>query len=152
MSIWRQRARLRKSLMMVAALLIVPACEPQPGQGSSSEAAKSTSAPDYVSFTDHFVALQRAGLQADYAGFATHLKAKNAAAVVSELRRRFAGQAFDTYTLSSRSGPVRHQRIVELRGTTGRLYIYLDLGKVTGGWVVAAHQIGRNRDVILAKL
>lgn len=114
--------------------------------------AEAAPKPDYPTDTGHFSALQTAGLSGDYAGFAGHLKSADPAAVTAQLQRSFGGRPFDVYTRKSDVTDATHQRLVELRNATGRLYLYLRLDRVTGGWKVATYELGRDEGSISAKL
>lgn len=136
------------------AVVLVSGCSATKSGSSASAAAAAIAGPkpDYASHTDHFVALQSAGLNGDYPAFARHLKADNPQAVIADLQRSFQGRPFDVYTRKAMSGPKDHRRFVELRSTTGRLYLALVLDKVTGGWRFSRYDLGRNQAVISAKL
>lgn len=120
--------------------------EPQP------PSAPAAPAPDYATTGDHFADLQRAGLSGRYAEFARHLKAGDPKTVTDALQRSFRGGPFDVYTRKSGQTGDRHQRMVELRSATGRLYLYVELGRVPGGWIVAGHDLSRQAAPIQARL
>ena len=71
--------------------------------------------------------------------------------LVGQLNASFSGQPFDIYTAKSRTSATDHRRIVELRGTAGRLYLFLVLDKVVGGWTMASYDIDRNRNAIITR-
>lgn len=153
------RIRMTTLTTGAAALLILAGCaDPTargPGAADGATAARQT-APvvnaDYTTFTDHFAALQRAGLGADYAGFAGHLKDAAPQTLIADLQANFAGAPFDLYTQKSKTSATQHRRVLELRGPRGRLYMFLELDKVTGGWNVAKCSIDRDRNTIVARL
>ncbi|MEM7057128.1 MAG: hypothetical protein AAF557_06035 [Pseudomonadota bacterium] len=118
-------------------------------EGSSTQ--ESTKA-EYLTDSAYFQDLQAAALRGDYAAFAGFLKASDPTVVVSQLQQSFAGRPFDAYTAKSQTSATAHKRIVELRGTGGRLYLYLELDKVAGGWNVGEHQLDRNRRRIVTRL
>ena len=107
---------------------------------------------DYLTQSDQFASLQEAALSADYEGFAHHLHASDPQAVVAQLRDAFSGAPFDLYTLDTRTGRGGHRRVAELRGPSGRLYLYLELDRAAGGWNVERYELGRDRDTALARL
>ena len=145
----RHPTRMWRGFGIGAILLVLAACQAgQPGAPSAPAAPKA----DYVTYTDHFEALQRAGLSANYQGFIGHLKPSDPAPLLADLQRSFRGKPFDVYTRRAETGPVDHRRFVELRSADGRLYLFLKLDKVPGGWAVADYDLGRNEAVISAKL
>ena len=107
---------------------------------------------DYLTQSDQFASLQEAALSADYEGFARHLHASDPQAVVAQLRDAFSGAPFDLYTLDARTGRSGHRRVAELRGPSGRLYLYVELDRAEGGWNVERYVLGRDRDTALARL
>ena len=142
-----------RPVLMVLCLSGLAACAGTPGSDeTSAPAAPAVPTPDYATAGDHFASLQQAGLSGDYAGFARHLKAEDAKPVVDALRRSFRGGPFDVYTRKSSDAGQRFQRLVELRSTMGRLYLYVAMDRVPGGWVISSHELDRNRAVIMAKL
>lgn len=140
----------------LAGLCLMSACADgtarPPGTDAGAKAAAPTVRADYATYTDHFVALQSAALKGDYPGFAGHLKSANPQTVVTLLQSNFAGRPFDVYTAQARTSATDHRRVVELRGTGGRLYLFLVLDKVTGGWKVTSYEIDRNRNAIVTRL
>ena len=123
------------------------------GQGANPPAKTvAAPAPDYLTSADHFASLQRAGLGADYQAFARHLKPADAKLVTDALQRSFRGGPFDVYTRKSVETDAGYKRLVELRSTSGRLYLYVELDRVTGGWVVSGYDIDRKRDAVMARL
>ncbi|MFK7945361.1 MAG: hypothetical protein AB8B85_20965 [Paracoccaceae bacterium] len=113
--------------------------------GAAAAAAVKTDPAEYVSYSDQFAGLQTAGLRGRYSEFAGHLKAPDPASVTNTLQRFFQGRPFDVYTLSATTGPQTHQRLVELRSTSGRLYLYVELDKVPGGWNVAEYKLDNKK-------
>jgi hypothetical protein len=107
---------------------------------------------DYLTQSDQFASLQEAALSADYEDFARHLHASDPQAVVAQLRDAFSGAPFDLYTLDARTGRGGDRRVAELRGLSGRLYLYLELDRAAGGWNVERYVLGRDRDTALARL
>ena len=107
---------------------------------------------DYLTQSDHFAALQRAALSGDYENFALHLRAANPQAVVSQLRDAFGGGPFDVVTLQARTGSRDDRRVAELRGPSGRLYLFIELDRAEGGWNVARYDLGPDRDTTLGRL
>ena len=142
-----------RSGLVVLCLGVLNACAAGPGAGGSGAAAKPAApAPDYATTGDHFAGLQRAGLGASYAEFAKHLKAADPKAITDALQLSFRGGPFDVYTRKSSESDARFQRLVELRSTSGRLYLYVSMDRVPGGWIVSGHDLDRKRDVIMARL
>ena len=134
-------------------MCVLAACAAGPGAGGNGAATTPASpAPDYATTGEHFAGLQRAGLGAGYAEFAKHLKASDAKSVTDALQRSFQGGPFDVYTRKSTETDKQFQRLVELRSTTGRLYLYVSLDRVPGGWIVTGHELDRKRSVIMARL
>ena len=131
--------------------LLVACAGGQAGNGGAPTAPAAPK-PDYATPGDHFAALQRAGLTANYADFARHLKATDAKAVTDALQRSFRSGPFDVYTRKSSEADSQFRRLVELRSTSGRLYLYVAMSRVPGGWILAGHQLDRKRDVIMARL
>lgn len=107
---------------------------------------------DYLTYSDHFAQLQEAALSADYAGFARHLRARDPQDVVSQLHDSFGGEPFDIVTVQARTGRRDHRRVAELRGTAGRLYLYLELDQAQGGWNMARYELGTERNTALGRL
>ena len=142
--------RFRPFLAMGLALSLLGACM----QGGSGEGASAGAAPkpDYVTYSDHFVQLQKAGLTGNYDAFVGLLKPADPAPVVAELRRSFRGKPFDVYTRKADASGSAHKRLVELRSSDGRLYLYMKLDKVPGGWKVAGYELGRNKAAMSARL
>lgn len=137
----------------VIAAALISGCTPTKSTPSAKQTPATTEpSPDFASYTDHFIALQSAGLNGDYPAFARHLKSEDPQAVIQALQRSFGGRPFDVYTRKAVSGPSDHKRFVELRSTTGRLYLSLVLDKVTGGWRLARYDLGRNEAAVSAKL
>ena len=142
-----------RSALVVFCLGALVACTSAPGTGDSGTGAKPAApAPDYATTGDHFADLQRAGLAGSYGEFAKHLKAADPKTVTDALQRSFRGGAFDVYTRRSSESGARFQRLVELRSTSGRLYLYVAMDRVPGGWVVSGYDLDRKRDVIMARL
>ena len=142
-----------RSILVVLCLGAMAACAGNPGSGGSGAPTKpATPAPDFATTGDHFRSLQRAGLGASYAEFARHLKASDPKLVTDALQRSFRGGPFDVYTRKSQEANGTFQRLVELRSTSGRLYLYVTLDQVPGGWVVSGHELNRKRTVIMARL
>jgi hypothetical protein len=139
--------------VLVAMALGLSACA---GGGGSDriEVASHPQLPpaDYLTQSDQFASLQEAALSADYAAFAQHLHAGDPQAVVAQLQDAFAGAPFDLYTLDAETGRNGHRRVAELRGPSGRLYLYLELDRAEGGWNVERYELGRDRDSALARL
>jgi hypothetical protein len=142
-----------RSALVVLCLGAVTACAGGPGaDGSGTSAKPTTQAPDYATTGDHFAGLQRAGLAGSYTEFAKHLKAADPKTVTDALQLSFRGGPFDVYTRKSSESGARFQRLVELRSTSGRLYLYVSMDRVPGGWVVSGHDLDRKREVIMARL
>ena len=134
----------------IACLFVVAACATTPGTEGASSADAQTA--QYATFSDQFAELQTSGLRGDYPGFARALKVDDPAQVVAELNRSFRGQPFDVFTRTTKAGPATHKRAVELRSATGRMYLFVEMSKVPGGWVVSEHDLSRQREPILARL
>lgn len=131
-------------------LFALASCSGAPtGPEGSPKAAQTVG--EYASFTDYFAKLQGAGLKADYPAFARLLKAGDPAPVLQDLQRSFRGAPFDAYTANSFFNKSHHRRVVELRNTTGRLYLYLELDKIGPRWSLAHYELGRDK-AIAAKL
>ncbi|MEM1159717.1 MAG: hypothetical protein AAGJ28_02190 [Pseudomonadota bacterium] len=143
---------LRRGFAGLVVIGALAACDPNAAATPGAATTPAEPTADYATEALHFSALQKAGLNADYAAFAGHLKAADPAAVITQLQASFNGSPFDVYTQKSDTDGAAHRRVIELRSTRGRLYVFLQLDKVTGGWTVAGHQIGRDRGTILAKL
>lgn len=139
--------------ILVAMALTLSAC----GGGGGSDRIGAASRPvlppaDYLTEAAQFAELQRAALAADYQGFANHLHASDPQAVVGQLQDAFGGGPFDVYTLDAETSSRDHRRVAELRGPSGRLYLYLELDRADGGWNVEGYELGRERDAALARL
>lgn len=141
--------RLRISCAVVC-LCLLAACAS--GPGSEVTSSSDASSAQYATYSDQFAELQTSGLRGDYPGFARALKVDDPAEVVAELNRSFRGQPFDVFTRTATEGPSTHKRAVELRSATGRMYLFVEMSKVPGGWVVSAHDLSRQREPILARL
>jgi hypothetical protein len=107
---------------------------------------------DYRIEAEQFAGLQRAALAADYAAFAEELGARDTDGVTAELGQAFGGGPFDVYTAHAVTTDRAHSRLVELRGRSARLYLYLALDRVPGGWDIAGYQLGRDREAIAGRL
>jgi len=146
-----------RTVFVLGALGLLAACADQ-GSGATNDpegagaAAATPPEADYLTQTQYCQALQSTALKADYAGFAGHLSAADQATIVAALQRSFAGRPFDAYTANTRTTDGAHRRVVELRGTGGRLYLYLELERVPGGWTVGRYQLDRNRRRIVTLL
>lgn len=143
-----------KSASVLLAAGLLAACAPQGGTASGGGAASDTPVreAEYLTRSGHFEALQDAALKADYARFAGLLQAPDPQAVVASLQQSFSGRPFDAYTAQSRNTNSAHKRLLELRGTGGRLYLYVELDKVPGGWDLARYDMGRSRTSVLSNL
>ena len=142
-----------RAAIAVPVLCLVAACAGAPGANSPAATQQAAApAPDYLTASDHFAALQSAGLSASYAEFARHLKAADAKTVTDALQRSFRGGPFDVYTRKSAETDGAYRRVVELRSTSGRLYLYVTLDRVSGGWTVSGYELDRRRDAVLARL
>lgn len=151
-SIQKPLSVLRAGIAVIGVCALA-ACEAGVGGATSSApAAPQAPAPDFATATDHFASLQRAGLGANYVDFAKHLKAADPKIVTDALQRSFRGGAFDVYTRKSAEKGSSFQRLVELRSTSGRLYLFVELDRVPGGWIVKGHDLDRKRSVIMARL
>lgn len=144
----------RRGLVLAAALAL-SACAG--GDQRAADRIRVASLPqlppaDYLTRSDHFAELQRAALSGDYEGFARHLGAPDARAVVGQLRDAFASGPFDVYTLDARTTSRGHRRVAELRGPSGRLYLYVELDRADGGWTIDRYELGRDRNTALARL
>jgi hypothetical protein len=138
--------------LALGCLPLLAGCMDGGSDAGAAPKAEAAPKPDYATHTGHFAELQKAGLTGDYAAFARHLKPADPAAVTSQLQRSFGGRPFDVYTRKSDVSDAAHRRLVELRSATGRLYLYLRLDRVTGGWKVATYELGRDESSISAKL
>lgn len=148
----RVRAVSALSLPMLFLAFIVSGC-------TSSEKAKPAATPrpviadaEYQTQSSHFRALQRAGLSGDFKGFAKHLGLADQSKIAAMLGRAFGNQPFDVYTWKTAATSDAHSRLIELRNRNGRLYLFVRLDRVRGGWYVANSVINRDRSVIAAKL
>ncbi len=142
---------------VIALAGLLAACEnPGLGSGGATGAGAGKEAPvpkaDYLTHTDHFQSLQRAGLAGNYGAFAEHLKAADPTPVLAQLQKSFAGRPFDVYTAKSQTNATGHIRFIELRGTGGRLYLYVKLKKQPGGWTVGEYEMSRDRRSIAIRL
>lgn len=151
-----RKTRAFRAIFAFSVMGLLAACADQVASiGAPDEtgaAEKPAPKADYLTHTDHFQALQRAGLAGDYNGFAGHLKATDPAPVLAQLQKSFAGQPFDVYTARSQTNATGHIRFIELRGTAGRLYLYVKLKKQPGGWTVGEYELSRKRDSIAVRL
>lgn len=138
-------------ILAAGALGVLTACADGSASGTS-EADPPAPKPDFATYADHFAQLQQAGLGGDYARFTALLKPADPAAVLAQLNQSFRGRPFDVYTARQTDGGSAHRRLIELRSTTGRLYLYLELDEVPGGWRVAGYELGRDRAAVSAKL
>lgn len=144
------------------AFLVVLALSACGGSDGGADRIRASSTPtatpavlppaDYLTQSDHFAELQRAALASDYEGFADHLGAGDPQAVVGQLRDAFGGGPFDLYTLDDETGSRGHRRVAELRGPSGRLYLYLELDRADGGWIIDRYELSRDRATSLARL
>jgi len=146
-----------RMIAVIAFAGLLAACEnPGGGLGGATGAGTEKEAPvpkaDYLTHTDHFQALQRAGLAGNYGAFAKHLKAADSAPVLAQLQKSFRGQPFDVYTAKSQTNATGHIRFIELRGTGGRLYLYIKLKRQPGGWTVGEYEMSRDRRSIAIRL
>ena len=144
-----------RAVLAMTAVCVLGACA-QGGQSTSQGAGAApevqSDPPQYATSAEQFAGLQRAGLSADYRAFAGHLKADDPAAVTAELQSSFQGRPFDVYTKTAEPGAEAHKRLVELRSTTGRLYLFVELDKVPGGWRVAEYKLDRKQAAVRANL
>jgi len=137
----------------VALAITLGACSSSGGDRAEAPAPRATvNIADYITYSQHFLALQKAALSANYAEFAEHLKLADAQAVIQRLKASFSGRPFDVYTRKTDTSDTTHRRVIELRGTRSRLYLLVRLDRVNGGWKVSRYDFGRDRDAILARL
>lgn len=116
-------------------------------------AAQDPAAPaQFETASDQFSALQSSGLRGDYTSFADALKAPDPAPVIADLRRSFRGEPFDVYTRRATVDDETARRAVELRSTMGRLYLYVEMRRVPGGWIVEDYALSRKRDAVMTRL
>lgn len=132
--------------VLLASAAVLAGCEGGAGAGGGLTAVKAPKA-QYPTESAHFGALQMAALSADYASFAIHLDGGDTAPIVQTLTQRFGGRPFDVYTEMAKTDTRSHRRLVELRTTSGRLYLFVELSKVAGGWNLAAHELTPRRAV-----
>lgn len=156
------QSRICRLGVLVAAALALGACND--GVGSADRigagiggdtAGGSPSGPsgdEYRTASEHFAELQQAALSADYKAFAEHMGADDTHAVVARLEESFGGAPFDVYTLDVENGAREHRRAAELRGPSGRLYLYLELAREDGGWAVRRAELEPDRAAALAYL
>ena len=129
------------------------ACSSSDGERARAPTPRATvNIADYITYSQHFLALQKAGLNGDYAGFAQHLKPADPQSVIQRLNVSFNGRPFDVYTRKTSTSDTTHRRVIELRGMRGRLYLLVRLDRVSGGWKVSDYTIGRDGNAILARL
>lgn len=148
-----QRTTGWRSGFLLVSLLALTACGGDGGADRIQVASRPQLPPaDYLTQSDQFAELQRAGLAADYQAFADHLRARDPQAVVSQLNDAFAGEPFDAYTIEASTGSREHRRVAELRGQSARLYLFLELDRSEGGWNVARYELGRDRDDAMRRL
>lgn len=119
---------------------------------SSQSTGDSRSGAEYRTASEHFSELQQAALSADYEAFAKHMGAADADAVVARLADSFNGSPFDIYTLEVQDGTRTQRRAAELRGPSGRLYLYLELARADGGWTVRRADFEPDRAALIAHL
>ena len=121
--------------------------------GVSQNAGPAAPPPaDYLTKTEQFAALTPAAVSADYPAFARPIGADDPAPVVAALTRNFQGQPFDAYTRRAVDDANAHKRLVELRTTRGRLYLFLAMERVETGWNLADYELTRNRGAAQARL
>ncbi len=144
---FRTRASGAVALLLIAGL--IAACTEQGGGGAVSILAAE---PEYKTQSAHYRELQRTGLTGNYTGFAEHLSADETETIVGALNRSFEGRPFDVYTWQVQETQSAMKRLVELRSSAGRLYLYVHLDRVPGGWSVAGWELSRNRATITAQL
>ncbi len=137
--------------MMLASAAILAGCEGGAGAGGGLTAVETPKAA-YPTESAHFGALQKAALSADYPSFATHLGSAEPQSIVQTLTLRFGGRPFDVYTEMAKTDARSHRRLVELRTTSGRLYLFVELAKVAGGWDIAAHELTPQRSVAQSRM
>jgi hypothetical protein len=144
------RDRALRAAMSAAALLALVACG-----GGTPDVQVPVRAPlppaDYRTQADQFARLQRAALAGDYAAFAGELGSGDAGEVADQLTQAFGGAPFDVYTAEAVTTDSAHRRLVELRGPSARLYLYLALARVPGGWDVADYRLGRDRETLASR-
>lgn len=124
----------------------------QAAQPASQPALPPADPPQYASHADQFAGLQVSGLRGRYTEFAGHLKAADPAGLSAKLNRYFQGRPFDVYTLDANADAQRHKRLVELRSTSGRLYLMVEMDKVPGGWRVAGYDLSPRKAGLNAQL
>lgn len=144
-------ARLRSCFAGIglACTMVLAGCEGGAGGGLTTVAAPEA---QYPTESAHFGSLQKAALSADYASFATHLGSTEPQPIVQTLTQRFGGRPFDVYTETATAAGSTHRRLVELRTTSGRLYLFVQLNKVAGGWNIAAHELTPRRAVAESRM
>lgn len=135
-----------------AGLAVLAACA-QPGAGGGTGTAAAPAKPAvpaaaYRTQSQHFSAMQRAALAADYKSFARHLNPADEAAIVQKLTENFRGKPFDVYTRKTRTSAADHRRGMELRGQNGRLYLLVTLAKAGKGWNIGSYTLERQRAIL----
>lgn len=150
---WQHRGT---AIMLLAASCIFSACQgADPGSRAASAGANAVSAapaPDYVREPELFALLLSAGLSGDYAAFATALRADADPELRANLQRSFNGRPFDVYTRATGSDDTTFRRFIELRNSSGRLYLLVKMQKVPGGWAFAGFEIDRQAKTLRASL
>lgn len=138
-----------RGLVLVSALGVLGACA---GTGQATGEASAPAPSDYPTYTAQFAELTKAAVSADYPLFAKHIGAQDAAPVVAALTKSFRGQPFDAYTRRAVAGDTAYLRFVELRNTTGRLYLFLAMDKTETGWNLSGYELTRKRAAVEARL
>ena len=137
-------------------LLACAACQgtAQGPSGTSPGASTSsaTVAPDYTREMDHFSKLQVAGLTGNYQAFVQALRGQGDAELQANLTRSFGGQPFDVYTRATGAQGGNFKRLLELRNSSGRLYVLVRMRSVPGGWKLDGYEIDRQADTLRASL
>ncbi|MEM9062851.1 MAG: hypothetical protein AAGD13_20505 [Pseudomonadota bacterium] len=144
--------RLLRRFVVGFCCLALAACADNGGSGGSAVKIAAAPAAQFVTYNDQFAELQASGLRGDYAQFARALKAPDPAPVIADLRRSFGGQPFDVYTRRATVNDQTARRAVELRSTTGRLYLFVEMTRVPGGWIVKDYTLSRKRDAVMTRL
>ena len=149
MRAYYRKYQLLGALVVCAGLL--SACGGQGGEHDAMATA-AVSEAQYQTQAGHYRELQRAGLTGNYTSFAKHLSGDATDTLVTALNQAFGGRPFDVYTWKAEETQAGLRRLVELRSSSGRLYLFVQLDRVPGGWNVSRWDISRNRAAITAQL
>lgn len=105
----------------------------------------------YATYARHYLALEKAAKDGDYAQFVDLVGAADNPAFRHRLNIRFGGHPFEVFTHRTSTTDTVHRRLIELRGGPRSVFLVVRLERVTDGWRFAGFGFGEDREAMLAR-